>query len=245
MAGVDSRRGAKRAREARVELGLDPASPLPCLLTVVEQRAGLPVIVSAALPRDVAGACWRRDDDGAILLVNGVQPAVRQRFTLAHELAHAWCRHDGAVEIDTWETLSGVTTTPYEVQANAFAAELLVPQAVMEDVIEGEPTLEEVVCIATYCGVSAIVVVYRLKTLGLASERRIARLEEEVDSKLHIDVRRRLDLHPPRDRLGALGPLPYLSPALDGTLLAAVVRGDAAADARLAAAVARLLGASS
>jgi Zn-dependent peptidase ImmA (M78 family) len=241
MVGVDSRRGAKRAREARVELGLDPASPLRCLLTVVEERAGLPVIVSAALPPHVAGACWRRDD-GAILWVNGGQPPVRQRFTLAHELAHAWCRHDGALEVDSWATLSGVTTTPYEVQANAFAAELLVPRAVMEEVIEREPTLEEVVCIAAFCGVSAIVVVYRLKTLGLASEARIARLEEEIAAGLHIGLARRLDLQPPRDRLGALGTLPYLSPALDGTLLASVVRGQAWPDTRLAAAVGRLLG---
>ena len=241
MAGVDSRRGAKRAREARLELGLDPASPLPCLLGVVEERAGLPVVVSAALPGDVAGACWRKGDR-AVLFVNGGQAPARQRFTLAHELAHAWFRHDGALEVDSWATLSGVTTTPYEVQANAFAAELLVPRAVMEEVIEGEPTLEEVVCIATFCGVSAIVVVYRLKDLGLASERQIARLEEEVASGLHTSVRQRLDLRAPRDRLGALRPLPYLSPALDGTLLAAVVRGEAAADARLAAAVERLLG---
>ncbi len=240
MAGVDTRRGAQRAREARVELGLDPASPLPCLLSVVEERAGLPVVVSGALPGDVAGACWR-SEQSAILWVNGRQPAVRQRFTLAHELAHAWCRHDGALEVDSWATLSGVTTTPYEVQANAFAAELLVPRAVMEEVIEREPTLEEAVCIAAFCGVSAIVVVYRLKTLGLTSERQVSRLEEEIAAGLHTAIARRLDLRPPRDRLGALESLPYLSPALDGTLLAAVLRGEAVPDARLAAAIHHLL----
>ena len=240
MAGVDTRRGAKRAREARVELGLDPASPLPCLLSVVEERAGLPVVVSAALPGHVAGACWR-GEQSTVLWVNGRQPAVRQRFTLAHELAHAWCRHDGALEVDSWATLSGVTTTPYEVQANAFAAELLVPRAVMEEVIEREPTLEEVVCIAAFCGVSAIVVVYRLGTLGLTSERQVARLEEEIASGLHTAIARRLDLRPRRDRLGALESLPYLSPALDGTLLAAVLRGEAVPGARLAAAIHHLL----
>ena len=38
--GEDSNRGAKRAREARAALGLDPAAPLECLLSTVEQRAG-------------------------------------------------------------------------------------------------------------------------------------------------------------------------------------------------------------
>jgi Zn-dependent peptidase ImmA (M78 family) len=240
MAGKDARRGAKRAREARAELGLAPDQPLRCLLSVVEERAGLPVVVSAALPGDIAGACWRGGDT-TVLWVNGAQAPVRRRFTLAHELAHAWIGHDGTVEVDTWATLNGATTTPYEVQANAFAAELLVPEPVMEEVIDREPTLEEVVCIAAFCGVSAIVVVYRLKTLGLASERRIEQLEGEIDEGLHLGLARRLDLRAPQDRLGALGELPYLSPALDGTLLAAVVRGEAVPDARLAAAVQRLL----
>jgi Zn-dependent peptidase ImmA (M78 family) len=242
MPGVDANRGAKRAREARVELGLDPAQPVRCLLSVVEDRAALPVVVSAGMPRDVAGACWRHPD-GAVLWVNGSQAPVRQRFTLAHELAHAWCGHDGGVKVDSFETLAGRTTTPYEVQANAFAAELLVPRAVMEEAIVSEPTLEEVVCIAAYCGVSAVVVVYRLKDLRLASARRIGRLESEIDDRLHHDVQRRLDLRTPRDRLGALDRLPYLSPALDGTLLAAVARGEAAADGRLAEALRRLIGA--
>ena len=129
MAGVDSRRGAKRAREARVELGLDPASPLRCLLTVVEERAGLPVVVSARAARRRRGRLLAARRRPRSCGSTARQPPVRQRFTLAHELAHAWCRHDGALEVDTWATLSGVTTTPYEVQANAFAAELLVPRA--------------------------------------------------------------------------------------------------------------------
>src|SRR5829696_5209464 len=84
--------------------GLGPGQPLRCLLTVVEECAGLPVVVSAAIPGEVAGACWRRGS-AAVLWVNGRQAPVRQRFTLAHELAHAWCRHDGALKVDTWATL--------------------------------------------------------------------------------------------------------------------------------------------
>jgi hypothetical protein len=97
MPGLDSNRGAKRAREARESLGLDPAAPLGCLLTVVETRAELPVVVTA-LPADVAGACYR-DERGVVLWLNGGQPCTRQRFTLAHEVGHAWCRHDGRLEL--------------------------------------------------------------------------------------------------------------------------------------------------
>ena len=239
MPGLHSNRGAKRAREARVALGLDPAAPLPCLLTVVERSAGLPVVVTV-LPADLAGACYRAEE-GAVLWVNGAQARVRQRFTLAHELGHAWCRHDGRLEVDTVATLSGRTSSPYEIQANAFAAEFLLPRAGMEQVVDGEPRLDEVVIIAAHFGVSAIVVVFRIKELRLASAGRVARLESEVAEGLHEPTGARLGLAPFSDRLAEMQHLPYLSPALHGTHLDAALRGDAPVDRRVAGAIDRLL----
>jgi Zn-dependent peptidase ImmA (M78 family) len=242
MPSIDSNRGAKRAREAREALGLDPAARLGCLLTVVEERAGLPVVVTA-LPDDIAGACYR-DSGGAMLWVNGsaAQGHVRRRFTLAHELGHAWCEHEGALDIDTFATLNGRTSSPYEVQANAFAAEFLVPREALVEVITREPNLEETVIIAAHYGVSAIMVVYRFKTLGLGSDGRVAQLEREIASRLHFEVSDRLGLDQLEDRLGAIEHLPYLSPALEGTTLAAGLRGNAAVGARVTGAIGRLLG---
>jgi Zn-dependent peptidase ImmA (M78 family) len=242
MASIDGNRGAKRAREARVALGLDPAAPLRCLLTVVEERAGHPVVVTA-LPGDIAGACFSADG-GAVLWVNGSksQSPPRRRFTLAHELGHAWCGHDGSVEVDTFATLSGKTSSPLEVQANAFAAEFLVPRAGLDEVITREPTLEDTVVVATHFGVSAIMVAYRFKQLGLVSEPRAEQLEAEIlDDKLHLEVAGDLDLRPRKDRLGRIEHLPYLSPALENSALAAALRGDGPASAGLAGAVERLL----
>jgi Zn-dependent peptidase ImmA (M78 family) len=241
MASLDTNRGAKRARQARQALELPADAPLPCLLTVVEERARLPVIVAGGLPPHIAGACFR-SGDGAVLWVNGTQPVVRQRFTLAHELAHAWCGHDGEGVVDTVETLSGRTTNAYEIQANAFAAEFLVPRACLEEVIEAEPTLEEVVIIAAHCGVSAIVVVYRLKQLDMASAERIGRLEDEVAQGLHERVAGRLAVARTADRLAAIGDaLPYVSPALEGSHLGARLHRDAPVDRRTAGAIDRLL----
>jgi Zn-dependent peptidase ImmA (M78 family) len=241
MAGIHANRGAKRAREARAALGLDPAAPLRCLLTAVEQRAGHPVVVTA-LPGEVAGAC-SRVGDGAVLWVNGSrgQSPQRRRFTLAHELGHAWCGHDGLLEVDTFATLSGRTSNPFEVEANAFAAEFLVPRAGLEEAITREPTLEETVVVATHFGVSAITVVYRFKDVRLASERRIEQLEGEVEEKLHLGMAERLGLRPRTDRLAGIEHLPYLSPALEDSALAAALRGEGAASAGLAGAVERLL----
>jgi Zn-dependent peptidase ImmA (M78 family) len=240
MAGLHANRGAKRARETRAALGLDPAAPIPCLLTAVEERAGLPVLV-AALPDGLAGVCVR-DDDRTVLWVNGTQVRARQRFTLAHELGHARCGHDGRMPVETIATLNGGTTSPYEVEANAFAAELLVPAFAFERLGVAEPTLEEVAVIAAHYGVSATMVVIRFGQLGLASERRLARLRAEVAARLHEDVLARLGLGPLDDRLARIAHLPYLSPALAGSRLEAARRGEAAVDASLAGAIDRLLG---
>jgi Zn-dependent peptidase ImmA (M78 family) len=241
MASIDANRGAKRSREARAALGLDPAAPLRCILTVVEERAGHPVVVTA-LPGDIAGACFN-DGGGAVLWVNGSrsQSPPRRRFTLAHELGHAWCGHDGSVEVDTFATLSGRTSSPFEVQANAFAAEFLVPRAGLDEVITREPTLEDTVVVSTHFGVSAIMVVYRFRQLGLASEQRAEQLEAEIEEKLHLKVADDLDLRPRRDRLARIDHLPYLSPALENSALAAALRGEGPASAGLSGAVERLL----
>jgi Zn-dependent peptidase ImmA (M78 family) len=240
MASIDSNRGAKRAREARGDLGLDPIAPLRCLLTAVERGAGMAVVVTT-FPGEVAGACSRQPG-GAVLWVNGAQFRPRQRFTLAHELGHAWCEHDGDLDVDTVTTLGGATTNPLEIQANAFAAEFLVPREAMEEVITREPTLEEVVVVSAHYGVSAIMVVYRLKQLRLASDRRVDALQTEVEEGLHHQVLRGLRLSPPADRLERIRHLPYLSPSLEGTYLAAALRGDAAVDSGRARAIDRLLG---
>jgi hypothetical protein len=230
MAGLDTNRGAKRAREARVALGLDPAAPLEDVLDVVEAR--VPVIV-AALPEGVAGACA-----GGVLWVNGHQFAPRQRFTLAHEFGHAWIGHDGRLAVDSFDTLSGRTSNPLEVQANAFAAEFLVPKAGL-DRFEREPTLEDVVGLAGDYGVSAPAMVIRLEQCKLASPARIGRLRREVDDGLHGYLR----VAPLHDRLARIDGLPYLSPPLRGSLLEAALRGEAPVDRDVAEAIDRLMSA--
>lgn len=240
MAGLDSNRGAKRAREARQALGLNAGAPVDCLLTVVEERAAVPVVV-AALPGDLAGACYRESDQDVVVWVNGSQHVVRQRFTLAHELGHAWCRHDGRLEPDSFATVSGRTSNPLEIQANAFAAEFLVPRAGLEARGVGEPTLEDVVTVAAEHGVSAIMVVYRFKQLKLASDRRVAALEAEIEERLHERLFGELGLDPLVDRLAAVESLPYLSPGLAGTLLDAALHGVPAVEADVVGAVGRLL----
>jgi Zn-dependent peptidase ImmA (M78 family) len=233
VAGKDTNTGAKRARELREELGLGADEPVGCLLEAVEDRLGLPVVI-AALPDGVAGCCWR-DGDAVVLWVNGTQAAVRQRFTLAHELGHVRCRH-GLVPLDTPATLTGPTSDAREVQANAFAAALLAPPAGVRALCVREPTLEDVVRIAARFGISTIAALYRLSTLGLSG--RVDALRREIEEGLAGEVAERLRLAPVEDRIAAIAPedLPRLSPAIAGGALGALVRGDATVAAAAAAA---------
>ena len=219
---MHSNRGAKRAREARAAIGADPAAPLPCLLSVVEQDFGYPVVLASL--GDIAGACWR-DGDAAVLWVNGTENRPRQRFTLAHELGHARLRHDGHVQQDTFETLGGRSTSPREVEANAFAAEFLVPKVAVCDVFDRDPGLDELVVFAAGFGVSAIMALFRLVTCNAIGERRAQQLRDEIEADHHVEAFARLDLQGIDDRLASAEDLPYLSPALADSALAAALAG--------------------
>jgi Zn-dependent peptidase ImmA (M78 family) len=222
MPTYDTNFGAKRAREARERFGLGDSSSVPCVLTLAETHAQLPVIVGR-LPDHIAGALWR-NGVGAIVWVNAAQSLERQRFTVAHELGHVGCRHADTA-VDTAATISGRTHDPREVQANAFAAELLAPAAGVRAMLHAEPTLEDVVRIAARYGISPIAALFRLGTLGLT--RRIDALRGEIDDGLVADVRQRIDVPPFADEIAAIGldDLPRLSPAIAGGALAAIAAG--------------------
>ncbi len=234
MASKDTNTGAKRARDTRTHLGIDPGAPIGCVLTVVERDLGLPVVI-AALPQGIAGCCWR-DGDRTVLWVNGTQAAVRQRFTLAHEVGHLRCGHDADVPVETVETIGGKTTDSREIQANAFAAELLAPAEGVRDWLDGEPSLEDAVLIAARFGISTIAALYRLNSLGLT--RRYAALKQEIADGLHEALWDWIAPEVVVDAIAAIEPasLPRLSPALEGSALAAVAGGSASVDAAAASA---------
>lgn len=233
MAGLDTNRGAKRAREARGQFGLDGVEPIEDLLLFVEERVGLPVIVGA-LPDEVAGALVHVQS-GTIIWVNARQWVERQRFTLAHELGHVRCGHDDTA-VDHVQTIFGTTYHPREVQANAFAGELLAPRDGVRELAGRDPGLDEVVRVAARYGISTIAALYRCTTLSLLSPESGARLKHEIEERRHLDAWDRLGLEPLRDTLAALDDPPRLSPALEGSALACSLRGETPLGAAAAAA---------
>lgn len=91
-----------------------------------------------ALPDDVSGMLLRRNNL-ALVAVNAAHSEHRQRFTIAHEIGHFMLHKgvyiDKATRIN--ERISGARSRSAmgldtdEVQANAFAAELLMPNGML------------------------------------------------------------------------------------------------------------------
>jgi len=91
-------------------------------LTEIEQKVG----------KKISGAIQQRPGKSCIILVNDMDSEARARFTIAHELGHYFLHMDSMPPND-----SGLITclrsdsSPIETQANRFAAELLMPEALV------------------------------------------------------------------------------------------------------------------
>ena len=77
-----------------------------------------------------------------IIGVNKGESAERQRFTIAHELGHMFLHKDKAVNYDQYSMMLrpsvsvGRGVEPREIEANAFAAELLMPEETVRADVE-------------------------------------------------------------------------------------------------------------
>ena len=233
MPGEWANRGAKRAREARADLGYANDGPLPDVLEAIEGRGGAHVVL-LALPERVAGAYIARPGV-PLLLVNGRQALARQRFTLAHEFGHHRMAH--ASVVDEQASIGGRRGDDRdEVAANAFAAEFLVPrEAVAAWAAEhagGAVTLEHVLLLAHEYGVSAQAARYALETAGVLRDRRRARqLDDEIAADLHLGLARWLGLEPRADGLAeAAAALPRIPAGLRDSALGDLLAGAIGAD---------------
>ena len=130
----------------------------------------------APLDDELSGLAHIRDNV-PIIGINALHAPNRQRFTLAHELAHV-CLHrrelERAVHVDRGslrrDALAAEGVDPIEIEANAFAAEFLMPTGLLIPVLERHPVdLEDddaVAALAKRFRVSDAAMRYRLNSLG-------------------------------------------------------------------------------
>ena len=108
-------------------------------------------------------AYWNEDGSRGIV-VNSNEPSCRQRFTLAHELGHHALAHIQRGQTRDRDERSSYGMDFYEIEANNFAAELLIPEEnLRKDIGRYYSDIQE---LAEHYDVSFDAMYYRLKNLG-------------------------------------------------------------------------------
>jgi hypothetical protein len=135
------------ARAAAHKLWVKHGSQIPVDVIAIAQAAGLTVMVGPFLH---AG----RLHEGTTIEVPETDAIVRQRFTVAHELGHS-------------ELCHAVPDDKLEVEANAFAAELLLPRDELRKAVKEKLTFQQ---IAARFNASRPATLYALASAGLLNK---------------------------------------------------------------------------
>jgi Zn-dependent peptidase ImmA (M78 family) len=137
-------------------------------LTEIAGEFGIDVLYRPAESYDGALLRIRDAQRGCIVINSRIREESRKRFTLAHELGHfvlpgqqevsAPCKQQ---RIENWDA----DLYRPELEANRFAAEILMPRGLMAEFVQSEPSLESIRSIAQLCGTSLTASAVRLITL--------------------------------------------------------------------------------
>jgi Zn-dependent peptidase ImmA (M78 family) len=93
----------------------------------------------------VSGMVYRQADGIAVIGVNSAHAITRQRFSIAHELGHLILHEDETFHVDESSPVrfrdgqSSLATKNTEIEANQFAAELLMPVDLLMKEIQSLP----------------------------------------------------------------------------------------------------------
>ena len=128
---------------------------------------------------ELSGMVHRQPNGKAVIGVNALHSPTRQRFTIAHELGHLILHKDEQFHVDEnspigfRSRLSSQAVDSDEIEANQFAAELLMPVSLLNIEISKIPpntgTEEAITMLADTFGVSEQAMTFRLSGLGILS----------------------------------------------------------------------------
>lgn len=135
------------------------------------------VVTYQPLKSELSGVLVK-EPDRVIIGVNSLQSKTRQRFTVAHELGHLRLQHSGEVFVDHMvlrrDRASSQGVDPQEIDANRFAAALLMPQGLvlerLSSIQAATPSLSSqklIDALAKDFEVSPEAMSYRLASLGV------------------------------------------------------------------------------
>lgn len=130
----------------------------------------LPVVVRGRSSEFLDGCSGQarlaKDSSGYYYLCeyNKEEISYRTRFTIAHELAHVMLGHVREGRAPKRDKSFNNYNDPDEIAANAFAANLLMPEDLVRDLYGSARNVQD---LAEAFGVSSVAMTYRLKNLGI------------------------------------------------------------------------------
>jgi Zn-dependent peptidase ImmA (M78 family)/DNA-binding XRE family transcriptional regulator len=156
------------AELTRSALGVSADTPLPHLVRLMEQAGVIILMLPTRFEKCDAFSLWvnmpspRGDSEvkRPLAVLSGEVSGDRLRFSVAHEIGH----------LVLHQIIRG-TEVDREEEANAFAAELLLPEKAMRGEITTPVTLTSLSRLKPIWGVSLRSLVYRARALGIITER--------------------------------------------------------------------------
>ncbi|ORA75454.1 hypothetical protein BST25_05920 [Mycobacterium heidelbergense] len=149
-------------------------------MELLAQNEGIEVVRVAA-DWNESGFLLREEGRPPIIGINRKTSPKRQRFTIAHELGH-WRLHEGkplivdqSVMVNKRNDVSSQASDLQEIQANQFAAALLMPESLVRvranhSAIEGFRSRDELISrLSSEFDVSTDAMSWRLVNLGILS----------------------------------------------------------------------------
>lgn len=143
-------------------------------INVVDVAKKADVLIRRAPSKKFSGLLYRKGDV-AFMAISSNEPLVRQRFTIAHELGHFFMHPNRDTFIEFRDNEKNISRGIKEIQANQFAAALLMPRKFIEkDVKNFKDTglaNEEIKFLAKKYQVSEEAMNFRLINLNLLGTR--------------------------------------------------------------------------
>lgn len=190
---IDKMDLSNKASNLRKKLGEDGGSPVD-IFKMVQKIKNL-TLVLYPLGSNISGVCYKGETSN-VIAINSDMSIGRQRFSLAHELYHLYFDDSTVNAVSPIVIGSGNES---ENIADQFASYFLIPSSslydMVEDIKENEDrkylTVEDVVRIEQYYGVSHKAMLYRLFNEGYLEGEQIRAMGSgiiEIAAKLGYDI---------------------------------------------------------
>jgi Zn-dependent peptidase ImmA (M78 family) len=175
--------GRRRAENAahRLLQQLRVGEHLPIDVKKIAKTLGIAIVERPQLSKagygTISGLLLRREGS-TICIINRDHSPTRRRYSIAHEIGHFILHppEEAYIDVAARSDKSSDGTDPREIEANAFAAVLLMPEQLLRQCvprpldISFEDDAEAISQLAKEFNVSTMAMTYRLLNLGLLVE---------------------------------------------------------------------------